>query len=113
MGNRVVKARPRIEHFVASEFLQSRIWNDGYNFFYKNKHLEKEIKFICNTSCNQLSRVNKSLTKTDLIAILIKINPTYKYACYDMHKYLSINDLNYIIRHEVYSNCVKDVLDKK
>jgi len=113
MGNRIYKPKLPQHNFIAAEFLKNKIWNDGYKQFYKTKHLEKEIKYVCNVACKQLNRNNEPLTKTDLISILIKINPIYTNEYDELHKYLSINDLNFIIRYEIYNNCIKDIFENK
>jgi hypothetical protein len=109
MGNKIVKTGVPTGHFIAAEFLQNKIWNDGYKLVISNPELEDKVKKICNLSTKQVSRVDKNLTKTDLIAILIKLNPIYKIHYDDMYKYLSFKDLNYIIRHEVYNNSISHI----
>lgn len=109
MGNKVVKSGVPVGHFIAADFLKNKIWNDGYKLVISNPELELKVKKICNISCKQVSRVNKNLTKTDLLAILIKINPIYKVHYDDMHKYLSFSDLNYIIRHEIYNDSISHI----
>jgi hypothetical protein len=74
-----------------------------------NPELETKVKKICTLSVKQVSRVDKNLTKTDLLAILIKLNPIYKIHYDDMYKYLSFSDLNYIIRHEVYNDSISHI----
>jgi len=49
----------------------------------------------------QLSRNDKDLTKIDLIAILVKLNPNNNYL--NAYKDLSIKDLNFLIRHSLYN----------
>jgi hypothetical protein len=47
--------------------------------------------------------------KIDKIAILMKIAPEYRKDYEYLYKYYSIEDLNYLIRYEVYKNAIEDM----
>ncbi len=116
MGNRVVKASPVVGHYIAADFLKNKVINDGNRYLLTNSIHSidyKKLNHICNVSINQINRVEKPLTKADLISILMKINPVYINHYDEIYKYMSVKDLNYMIRHEVYNNCVKDVMEYK
>ena len=116
MGNRAIKSSPVVGHYIASEFLKNKIVNDGNKYLMKNspsKDTFNKLNHICNVSINQVNRVEKPLTKADLISILMKINPIYINHYDEIYKYMSVKDLNYMIRHEVYNNCIKDVMEYK
>jgi hypothetical protein len=116
MGNRVVKLNCKVEREIGNhlmtEFLTCRIINDANIQIFRNmddKPKIEDIKKVANISIDQINRTDKPLTKVDLMAILIKINPIYKNNCYDLSKVLSVKDLNYIIRSEVYCNSIEEM----
>jgi hypothetical protein len=116
MGNRVVKLNCKLEREIGNhlmtEFLTCRIINDANIQIFRNmddKPKIEDIKKVANISIDQINRTDKPLTKVDLMAILIKINPIYKNNCYDLSKVLSVKDLNYIIRSEVYCNSIEEM----
>lgn len=115
MRNRVLKVNNSkkniIGHYISSQFLINKIWDDGSRYIVKNPKSFKETLKICELTTNQVDRVVKPLTKTDLIAILFKISPIYKFDYQFINKYYSIKDLNYIIRYEIYKNSINDIFD--
>ena len=96
MGNRAVKLNCKVEREIGNhlmtEFLTCRIINDANIQIFRNmddKPKIEDIKKVANISVEQINRIDKPLTKVDLMAILIKINPIYKNNCYDLSKVLS------------------------
>jgi len=113
MGNRVLRINNSkkniIGHYIDSRFLINKIWDDGSRYIIKQPNSFKKTIKICELTTNQVDRVVKPLNKTDLIAILFKISPMYRFDYQYINKYYSIKDLNYLIRYEIYKNTIDDI----
>jgi hypothetical protein len=109
MGNRVSTKRDIIGHYIGSQFLVNKIWDDGAKYIIRNPQSLKQTIKICEISTYQVNRVIKPLDKNDLIAILLKISPEYRQDYQYIHKHYSIQDLNYLIRFETYKNTIDDM----